>query len=72
MEKDNRPRRYNTNNVFCTVTKEELAEMRAISDNYSAEDIVYKSISSGIDVMIVSHSHSLQEAFGHPDKGGGV
>ncbi len=37
--------------------------MKAISDNYTDEEVVYKSITAGIDVMIVSHTYSLQKKY---------
>ncbi len=46
---------------FKGVVFSDCIEMKAITDNYTNEEIVLNSISAGIDVLIISHTYSLQE-----------
>ncbi len=55
--------RYKNNSNFEGIVFSDCLEMKAISDNFSAEEIVYNSINAGIDVMIVSHTFSIQEEY---------
>ena len=55
--------RLKNNSGFEGVVFSDCLEMKAISDNYSSEEIVFNSINAGIDVMTVSHSYSLQKEY---------
>jgi len=48
---------------FEGVVFSDCLEMKAIADNFNSEEIVYKSITAGIDVMIISHTHKLQKEY---------
>jgi len=51
------------NAKFSGVVFSDCLEMKAIADNYTSEEIVFKSISAGIDIMIISHTKLLQEKY---------